>query len=71
MYKLGDKIIEDCGNKAKYLSILKAKGYNIPLGIVIDFEEFKNIIKAQKLNFETIDKIEIPDQIINKIFEEQ
>ena len=70
MYKLGDKIIEDCGNKAKYLSILKAKGYNIPLGIVIDFEEFKNIIKAQKLNFETIDKIEIPDQIINKIFEE-
>lgn len=68
MYKLGDKIIENCGNKAKYLSILKAKGYNIPLGIVIDFEEFKNIIKEQKLNFETIDKIEIPDELIDRIF---
>lgn len=68
MYKLGDKIIENCGNKAKYLSILKSKGYNIPLGIVIDFEEFKNIIKTQKLNFETIDEIEIPDELIDRIF---
>lgn len=67
MYKLGDKVIENCGNKAKYLSILKSKGYNIPNGIVIDFEEFKDIIKEQKLTFETIDKIEIPDELINKI----
>lgn len=68
MYKLGDKIIENCGNKAKYLSILKSKGYNIPLGVVIDFGEFKNIVKEQKLNFETIDKIEIPDELIDRIF---
>ena len=67
MYKLGDKIIENCGNKAKYLSILKSKGYNIPSGVVIDFEEFKNIIKEQKLNFETIDKIEITDEIVDNI----
>ncbi|MBO5477325.1 MAG: hypothetical protein J6A15_06205 [Clostridia bacterium] len=67
MYKLGDKVIENCGNKAKYLSILKSKGYNIPLGVVIDFEEFKNIIKLQKLNFETIDKIEIPDELVDRI----
>lgn len=67
MYKLGDKIIENCGNKAKYLSILKSKGYNIPSGVVIDFDEFKNIIKAQKLNFETIDKIEMPDEIVDKV----
>ncbi len=67
MYKLGDKIIENCGNKAKFLSILKSKGYNIPLGVVIDFEEFKSIIKQQNLNFETIDKIEIPDELINRV----
>ncbi len=68
LYRLGDKIIENCGNKAKYLSILKSKGYNIPLGIVLDFEEFKKIIKEQNINFETIDKIEIPDELINEIF---
>lgn len=69
MYKLGDKIINNCGNKAMFLSLLKAKGYNIPLGIVIDFEEFKNIVKTQELNFETIDKLKIPDEIIDKVFE--
>ncbi len=68
MYKLGDKIIDNCGNKAMFLSMLKTKGYNIPLGVIIDFEEFKNIIKEQKLNFETIDKIEIPDSLIDRIF---
>ena len=39
MYKLEDKILDKCGNKAMFLSMLDAKGYNIPLGIVIDFEE--------------------------------
>ena len=68
MYKLDDKVIENCGNKAKYLSILHAKGYNIPSGVVIDFEEFKNIIKTQKLNFENIDKIEITDELVDRIF---
>lgn len=68
MYKLGERIIDNCGNKAMFLSMLKTKGYNVPLGVVIDFEEFKNIIKEQKLNFETIDKIEIPDSIIDRIF---
>ena len=69
MYKLGDKILENCGNKAKYLSLLKSKGYNIPFGIVIDFEEFKNMISNQKLNFETIDKVEIPDELIKENME--
>ena len=68
MYKLGDKIIDNCGNKAMFLSMLKTKGYNVPLGVVIDFDEFKYMIKEQKLNFETIDKIEIPDSILDKIF---
>ncbi len=68
MYKLGDKSIDNCGNKAKLLSMLKSRGYNIPLGIVIDFEEFKNIIKTQNLSFENIDEIVIPDELINKIF---
>ncbi len=69
MYKLGDKIINNCGNKAMFLSLLKAKGYNIPLGIVIDFEEFKNMVKKQDLNFDTIDKLQIPDEIIDEVFE--
>ena len=68
MYKLGDKIIDNCGNKAMFLSMLKNKGYNVPIGIIIDFEEFKYMIKEQKLNFETIDRIEIPDSILDKIF---
>lgn len=68
MYKLGDKIIENCGNKAMFLSMLKAKGYNVPLGIVIDFEEFKNMVKNQNLNFDTIDKLQISDEIIDEVF---
>ena len=59
MYKLGDKLIDNCGNKAMFLSMLKAKGYNVPLGIVIDFEEFKNMVKDQNLNFDTIEKFRI------------
>lgn len=68
MYKLGDKIIDKCGNKAMFLSMLDAKGYNIPLGIVIDFEEFKKIVKEQKLDFESINTLYIPDYIIDEIF---
>lgn len=69
MYKLGENVINNCGNKAMFLSLLKAKGYNIPLGIVIDFEEFKKIVKEQNLNFDTIDKLQIPDEIIDGVFE--
>lgn len=68
MYKLGDKLIDNCGNKVMFLSMLKSKGYNVPLGIVIDFEEFKNMVKNQNLNFETIDKLQITDEIIDEIF---
>lgn len=68
MYKLGDKLIDKCGNKAMFLSMLDAKGYNIPLGIVIDFEEFKKIVKEQELDFETINNLHIPDYIIDEIF---
>lgn len=68
MYKLGDKIIENCGNKAMFLSMLKAKGYNIPLGVVIDFEEFKNMVKSQNLNFDTINDLQVSDKIIDDIF---
>lgn len=68
MYKLGDKIIDKCGNKAMFLSMLEAKGYNIPLGVVIDFEEFKKIVKEQNLDFETISTLNIPDYIIDEIF---
>ena len=28
MYELGENIIDNCGNKAMFLSMLKAKGYN-------------------------------------------
>lgn len=69
MYKLGDKFIDNCGSKAKLLSMLKSRGYNIPLGVVIEFEEFKNIIKTQNLNIENINEIEIPDDLINRIFD--
>ena len=69
MYELGENIIDNCGNKAMFLSMLKAKGYNIPLGIVIDFEEFKKMVKEQNLNFDTISELKIPDEIIDKIFE--
>ena len=69
MYKLGDKFVDNCGSKAKLLSMLKSRGYNVPLGIVIDFEEFKNIIKTQNLNIENINEIEIPDELINRIFD--
>ena len=68
MYKLGDKIIDNCGNKAMFLSLLKSKGYNVPLGVVIDFEEFKKIVREQNLNFDTIDSLKIPDEIIDEIF---
>lgn len=68
MYKLGDKLIDNCGNKAMFLSMLKAKGYNVPLGIVIDFEEFKNMVKDQNLNFDTIEKLQVPDRIIDEVF---
>ncbi len=68
MYKLEDKILDKCGNKAMFLSMLDAKGYNIPLGIVIDFEEFKKIVKEQELDFETINNLRIPDYIIDEIF---
>ena len=68
MYKLGDKLIDNCGNKAMFLSMLKAKGYNVPLGIVIDFEEFKNMVKDQNLNFDTIEKLQVPDKIIDEVF---
>ena len=57
MYELGENIIDNCGNKAMFLSMLKAKGYNIPLGIVIDFEEFKKMVKEQNLNFDTISEL--------------
>lgn len=69
MYKLGENIINNCGNKAMFLSLLKAKGYNIPLGVVIDFEEFKNMVKNQNIDFDTIEKLQIPDELIDKIFE--
>lgn len=69
MYELGENIIDNCGNKAMFLSMLKAKGYNIPLGIVIDFEEFKKMVKEQNLNFDTISELKIPDEIIDKIFD--
>lgn len=68
MYKLGDKIIDNCGSKAMFLSLLKTRGYNIPLGVVIDFEEFKKMVKEQKLNFDTINNLKIPDEIIDEIF---
>ena len=69
MYELGENIIDNCGNKAMFLSMLKAKGYNIPLGIVIDFKEFKKMVKEQNLNFDTISELKIPDEIIDKIFD--
>ena len=69
MYKLGEKFVDNCGSKAKLLSMLKSRGYNIPLGVVIEFEEFKNIIKTQNLNIENINEIEIPDELINRIFD--
>lgn len=68
MYKLEDKILDKCGNKAMFLSMLDAKGYNIPLGIVIDFEEFKKVVREQELDFETINNLRIPDYIIDEIF---
>lgn len=68
MYKLGDKIIDNCGSKAMFLSLLKTRGYNIPLGVVIDFEEFKKMVKEQKLNFDTINNLKISDEIIDEIF---
>ena len=68
VYMLKDKIIDNCGNKTMFLSILKAKGYNIPLGVVIDFEEFKTMVKNQGLDFDTISKLQIPDAIIDQIY---
>ena len=68
VYMLKDKIIDNCGNKTMFLSILKAKGYNIPLGVVIDFEEFKTMVKNQGLDFDTITKLQISDAIIDEIF---
>ena len=68
MYKLGDKIIDNCGSKAMFLSLLKTRGYNIPLGVVIDFEEFKKMVKDQNLNFDTINNLKISDEIIDEIF---
>lgn len=68
VYMLKDKIIDNCGNKTMFLSILKAKGYNIPLGVVIDFEEFKTMVKNQELDFDTITKLQVPDAIIDEIF---
>lgn len=68
VYMLKDKIIDNCGNKTMFLSILKAKGYNIPLGVVIDFEEFKTMVKNQELDFDTISKLQIPDAIIDQIY---
>ena len=68
MYKLGDKLIDNCGNKAMFLSMLKAKGYNVPLGVVIDFEEFKSMVKDQNLNFDIIEKLQVPDRIIDEVF---
>lgn len=68
MYKLGDKIIDNCGSTAMFLSLLKTRGYNIPLGVVIDFEEFKKMVKDQNLNFDTINNLKISDEIIDEIF---
>ncbi len=67
MYMLGEKIIDKCGNKAVFLSMLKAKGYNIPLGVIVDFEEFKNLVRTQNLNFDNINELQIPDYIIDVI----
>lgn len=69
MYKLEEKIIDGCGNKVMFLSILKSRGYNIPSGIVIDFKEFLKIIDEQKLSFETIDKIVIPDGFVDMVLD--
>ena len=35
---------------------------------MIDFEEFKKIVREQNLNFDTIDSLKIPDEIIDEIF---
>jgi len=70
VYVLKDKIVDNCGSKTMFLSILRAKGYNIPSTIVIDFEEFKNMVENQRLDFETINNLKIPDEIVDKILDE-
>ena len=67
VYMLKDKIIDNCGNKTMFLSILNAKGYNVPLGVVIDFEEFKTMVKNQGLDFDTINDLKIQDELIDEI----
>ena len=67
VYMLKDKIIDNCGNKTMFLSILNAKGYNVPLGVVIDFEEFKTMVKNQGLDFDTINDLQIPNELIDEI----
>ena len=69
MYKLGDKLVDNCGSKAILLSMLKSRGYNIPLGVVIEFDEFNKIIKEQNLTIENITEIKIPDELIKRIFD--
>lgn len=38
------------GNKAKYLSIMKKKGFNVPDGFVIDSDSYAEIIKYNKID---------------------
>ena len=67
IYKLGEKIINHCGEKIKYLSILKSRGYNVPYGVVIDFEEFKKLVKDQDLDFDTIGNLRISEELIDNL----
>ncbi|MDO4283084.1 MAG: PEP/pyruvate-binding domain-containing protein [Clostridia bacterium] len=45
IFKLGEREEDDIGNKAKYLSIIKNHGFNVPNGIVIDKDELVKILK--------------------------
>ena len=48
--KLGQDINTDVGNKAKFLSDMKAEGFNVPDGIVLDKDTYKSVIKNNNLD---------------------
>ena len=50
VYKIGDgKVTEKIGNKAKSLMQLKAIGFNVPDGIVLDSDAFDEILEFNNI----------------------